>query len=251
MIAGGILAGCASVGVYILNWLLPIGDFIHKVWDFVSSPITPSHWLHNLSEHTFWLGSAGTLTILIPAVYYATQFAVGRANLQAAKRKLTLEFLNEWRQPEFNKSRQHVLRTVLRKCKEGGESFVEKGYAGLTEADKLHVIRVSYFCDYLGNMIALKAVEEKLLLTILCRPIIDHWHVLRPLIEAERRNRLASASHDAAAGKTGDNYLEKYQAGFEHLYDSASNFKQKGALDLKSDPVMAGKPPIPELRSWD
>lgn len=164
--------------------------------------------------------------------------------------KATMDLLAEWRDPAFKESQAYVLEQIPTKLAAGNGSYAKRGYRNLDAVDRAHVTRVSYYFDYLGNLIAAKAVDKQLVLTIIARPIIDHWRTLRPLIYFERKNREYQSEEESVES---DFYVERYQGGFEHLYVLAREFRQLSSLPLRSDPAMDQQPPSPRSsgKGWD
>lgn len=163
--------------------------------------------------------------LLIVSIYFSLRGVVKN------KQEVTLNFLNEWRDMNFRDSQQYALSVIAGKLKDDPD-FVLRGYRGLDKEDKPHVLRVSFFFDYVGNMLAAKAIDKKLILTVISRPIINHWLVLRPLLRTERKLRQLDVINNSSG------YMARYQAGFEHVYLLAIKFQMKKALKHLQDEQM-------------
>ena len=182
--------------------------------------------------------TGGTIAIFIVSLTII-QIILNESALKANKIKFTVDFLNEWREKEFKDSQRFVLTTIKEKLL-NDKCFVHKGFSNLEGDEKEHVLAVSYFLDYLGNLLAAGALHEKLLLTMLAQPIINHWETLRPLLYQERKMRNPMLTKDNTL------YKENYQGGFENLYIRAKEFKKEEMLKgMKLDPKMEGKDPPP------
>lgn len=181
------------------------------------------------------LGPTGGTILIIGASLTLIQVMLNAASLKATKTKLTVDFLNEWRKKEFKDSQRFVL-TVIKEKLSNDRCFAYKGFSSLEGEEKEHVLATSYFLDYLGNLLAAKALDEKLLLTMLAQPIINHWETLRPMVYQERKKR------NLMSAKDNPRYKENYQGGFENLYMRAKEFKQEDALkSMRLDPTMEGE----------
>jgi hypothetical protein len=175
--------------------------------------------------------AVATLALLISL--YQIFFTRGHYKRQIGSTKLrqTLDFLNEWRQPEFKETQFHILNIVSQKLV-NDPTFRFKGYRYLDKDDKKAVQVVSYFFDYSGNISGTNYLDTVLLLTMLARPILDHWNIISPLLIEGRKIRQNIASSQKMPSQP--KYKERYQAGFEHLAAEAYWFSQRRALKLKS-----------------
>jgi len=173
---------------------------------------------------------AATAAVLISIISIILTRKYNRRQVDYSDLTATLSFLNEWREPEFKEKQAHVQTEVKRKVSEDS-NFVAKGYNGLDTGDKRAVEAVSFFFDYVGNIISAGHLNKRLLFTVLARPIMDHWYVLSPLLERERNIRSKDAN--ATVRRRFPKYEERYQAGFEHLAEEARRFSAKRALKLR------------------
>jgi len=181
-----------------------------------------------LDNIKYLVGGTGLLTLL----YYFVQVAANRASFKSSKQKLTIDFLNEWRDPEFTKSRHYINDSISKRVFSQNNDFIEKGYRFLEKEDKEHILKVSFFCDYIGSLVAAKALDNKLLFTMIGNPIIRYWKIMSPLLNKEREYKNKD-NEDFEINKNKKNYDELYQSGFEHLFVEASKFSQRSSLKLK------------------
>jgi len=102
------------------------------------------------------------------------------------------EVSQEWRSPELRASCVRLLAGLDGRPADGG-------FDGLPDDLRDSAYEWSFFCEYLGMLIASDLVPEELIISFMGTQIMQVWHALTPHILSERRLRAGTLEPDTPA----------------------------------------------------
>ena len=177
-------------------------------------------------------GSVSAVTASLTVIGSILTFSIFKANRQRDRIARTFDFLNKWKQREFQEARDHVMEVIKPKI---NPDFIKSGFRGLDEKDFHSARMISNFLGFVGDAMIMGFLEDRLLLHEIGTPVIRLWKVLCPILEQERKRRenelqaeLAGDRQKLIIGKNA--YKERYADGFEYLAVRARDFRQNRAF---------------------
>ena len=96
---------------------------------------------------------------------------------------ILVTLFQELRSKQFKDSQNYVIHNLGKDCNP------KDGYWQLNEKSRDHVIKVSFFMDLIGLLVAWKIIDQDIIISFMGNTILTVWNKLYPFLEGEKENR--------------------------------------------------------------
>lgn len=150
-----------------------------------------------------------------------------RSGVQIANKSNTLPVISaafaEWRSPQFNDALHELLNSAP-------EKLTVENFEALEPGVRHAAFEVCYLFDHLGALVALRIVDEDVVVGLIGSQLMRVWEAMYPLILRERNYRIATYPDSAPPG-----FLVYYEHIISRIMelggrDAARNVQQRAGI---------------------